>query len=307
MENKNFTNNEFNSSVSEYNTPKHKKKSKKNNIKSRDNDVVFTNDCIERMTTKKNKIIVNPYYQEIQFHQDYRDTMNAFNIMCEQKRIFNSQDLPIVSIKAPKENDIKNIVKNFIKELNKVVKKNVYDVAGQKLTNWNDNMPVTNLRNDNKWDKFQKELGLPASIYPEPAQKASVKLIKIDNIEGTETMSEIRYSVHLILQKKNVEDQMIVKINFVINKSDVNFDRDFFEEGKNNFNTNIIIEEISIVGFMITKGFGKIPTSKETLYDFKNIENKDKYTDGRLFNDEEIVKQLNKKKIDIQKNYIKGN
>lgn len=284
-------------------------KVKPKKVKTKYCEKALEDDCIERMIKKKESLQVNPYFQEIQFHQDYRDTMNAFNLICNQKRVFNKQDLPIVKVSHPPECEIEKIVKRFIKELNKTVKNNVYEVAGQKLTGWDDNMPVTTVRKDTSWEKYQKELGLPISIYPEPAEKASVKLIKIDNIEKTETVSDARYAVHLIIQKKNVSDQMIVKVNFVINKCDTNLDREFFEEGKNDYNTSVVIEEISVVGYMIIQGFGRVKTSRETLYEFKGMNDgsDDRFTDGRLISDEDIIKQLNEKRLEIQKNFITGN
>jgi hypothetical protein len=265
-------------------------------------------DCVDRMNctkkVKKIKLNVNPYFQEMQFHQDYRDTMNAFTLLCDQKKAFNKADLPILKAEEPKKEEVENLVKYFIKELNKTVKNNVSDIAGQKLNSWQDNMPITAVRKDTSWDKFQKELGLPTSIYPEPAEKAGVKLVQIDHTEKMETSSDIRYSTHLILQKKNVEDQIVVKVSFVMDKTDTNLDREFFEKSKNSHATSIIIEEITIEGFMITKGFGEKINSGSSREKFYNFEG---FSDGRMISEKEVIRQLNEKKKEIQKNFIKGN
>ena len=48
------------------------------------------------------------------------------------------------------------------------------------------------------------------------------------------------------MQKKNVKDQMIIKLSLVQNKKDINDDRDFFKDG--NEMINVVIEEIFIIG-----------------------------------------------------------
>ena len=277
---------------------------------------LFEDDCVDRMFGSKSaklakpiEININPYFQEMQFHQDYRDTMNAFNLMCPQKKAFNKADLPLLNAEKPTDAEVKPFVQKFVKELNKTVKNNVYDLAAQKLNSWDDNMPNvgnTEISKNTSWDKFQKELGLPTSIYPEPAKRAGVKLLKVDRVEKAETDTEVRYSIYLILQKKNVDDQMLVKVSFVTDKKDVNLDREFFDKDKNEYSTSVIIEEISILGFMITQGFGKggsdkqSATARETLYEF------DGFTDGRMISEKEVVKQLNEKRRQIEQNYLKA-
>lgn len=299
--NENFAPTKFDENV----TNQKEIKPKKKKLKERNN--LFEEKCVERMNNTKNKENfpneTNPYFQEIQFHQDYRDTLNAFNLLCEQKKAFNKSDTPILKASNPAEEEVNKLVTRFVKELNKTIRKDVGDVAGQKLNSWNDNMPVTNLRKkDDSWEKYMKDLGLPPSIYPEPANRAQVKLIKIDYIEKLETTNETKYSVHLIIQKKNVTDQMIVKVSFVVDNSDINLDREFFEKGKNGYETSVIIEEISVVGYLIRQGFGNATkTTRQKMTQFEG------FSDGRMISDKDVIKQLNDKKREIEKNFIKGN
>jgi len=232
----------------------------------------------------KTKTIENPYLSEVQFHTDYRDTLNAFNLLVpNQKQLFNRSDLPIINTSTPSNKEIKNLVKNFISETNKTLDRNVGDAL---LTrNWKDNYGEKDF--ESGWDKQMKKLGLPSSIYTKPAKKSHIKLIKIENKERLETEDEIRYVIVMIVQKHNVDDQMIVKVNFQIDKQDVNIERTFFENP--NKDTIVKIEDVFVMGFMTKNSFGK-QSIKNEYYDFGGI------TDGRMFSQKEIMKELNKKR-----------
>lgn len=248
---------------------------------------------IDAILRAKRKPKVNKFFQEVQFHQDYRDTMNAFNLLTDQKPFFNIADLPVTNLEKPSNSEINNLISKFIREVNKIVKNHVSDELG--ATSWTDNMPQKKYKSG--WDKQQEELGLPGSIYNEPAPKSSIRLIKLDHAEKYETDAEVKYVVFLIIQKRNTEDQMLVRVSFVVDKQDLNLDREFFDKNKNSYETSVSIEEISIIGFMITHGFGE-QGSKEKFYDFEGI------SDGRMFSQKEIIRQLNKKRRAYQKEYV---
>lgn len=261
------------------------------------------NDVNKNLSISEKKI--NPYFQEIQFHQDYRDTMNGFNIMCNQKNIFNKTHEPLLNknINEEERNDVNGIINKFIQSLNSIVENKVGSIATQQLNSWQDNLPLVTPDNDiikkkSSWEQYNEELGLPSTIYPDPAEKSKINLIKIDQINKYETLKELKYSVYLILQKENVTDQMVVKISFVINKEDINLEREFFDKNKNKFETQIVIEEISIIGFLILTGAGKPKTHREKFYDY------DGFNEGRMISEKEVIKQLNDKKKQIEKEFI---
>lgn len=246
---------------------------------------------------------LNPYFQEIQFHQDYRDTMNAFNLMCDQKNVFNKNFLPLLKNSHATLTEVTNIVDQFITTLNENIVKNVDDIAASKLLSWNDNMPPVTNDNDiintkSSWEKYNKELGLPNSIYQQPAKREKVNLLKIDNIDKYETSDQLKYSIYLILQKPSSIDQMIVKVSFVIDKSDANLEREFFDKNKNSYETKIVIEEISIIGFLIKTGSGKPKTQRQKFYDY------DGFSEGRLISEKDVIEQLNKKRKEIEENFV---
>ena len=238
---------------------------------------------IETILNSKKKPKINEYFSEIQYHQNYKDTIDAFNLlMPNERQLFNKGDLPITNIVKPSNTELKKLISNFIKEINKIIKYHITDELPNKIKSG--------------WDKQQEELGLPSTIYDEPVLKASVKLIKIDHSEKCETTDEIRYIVYLILQKKNVKDQIVIKVIFVVDKRDWNLDREFFEKNKNSYDTSVKIEDISIIGFMlVSNNSKKKKSSRETFYEFNSIK------DGIMFSQKDIIKELNNKK----KQYIK--
>jgi hypothetical protein len=233
----------------------------------------------------KSHIKVNPFFVEIQFHNDYRDTMNAFYMLLPtQKQLFNRSDSPITNITNPKGMEIETLIKNFIDEVNSIVKTKIADELSP--NGWNNNYGEKEIKSG--WDKQQEKLGIPGSIYTKPASKASIKLINIDQAEKYETEDEIRYVIFVVIQKKNVCDQMLVRISFQINKRDYNIDRDFFEKD-NTYETSVRIEDIYVMGYMTKNSIGN-KSIKEKYYNFDGI------TDGRTVTDKQIIKELNRKR-----------
>jgi hypothetical protein len=244
----------------------------------------------------KNKIKLNQHFQDMQFHSDYRDTLNAFVLLSpNQKQLFNKSDLPLSHVVDPPSNEFKILILDFIKEINKTIKNNITNEVD--ISNgWQDNLPEKIHKSG--WDKEQETLGLPNSIYKEPAQKAIIKLLKVDKVEKYETDEQIKYSIILIAQKKNVNDQIIFKVSFVLDKNDVNLDREFFDKKKNTYNAIVHVEEISVIGFL-TNIFNKTlknkcakSKSRENFYQFDNI------SDGKMFSQKDIIKVLNQKRRD---------
>jgi hypothetical protein len=241
---------------------------------------------VDMILGSKNKPKVNPYFNEIQFNSDYRDTMNAFELLIpSQRKLFNRGDLPIVNEEVPSKTEIKDLISGFIREVNKTIKNHV----GNEITlnGWNNNLPEKKF--ESGWDRQQKALGLPASIYTDPAPKSAIKLIKLLDSHKSETDDEIRFELVLVVQKRNVKDQMVCKVCFVVSKMDWNLDREFFDKKKNTYNTVVKLENIEIIGYFSNNNFGK-KSSQEKFYNFDSL------TDGRMFSQKDITKELNKKK-----------
>lgn len=221
-----------------------------------------------------NSEMIKPYFVDMRVHNDYRDTITAFNnIAPDQRPIFNRSVLPVKQIDADPE-QFKSLVKAFIENINESVKNDVNEYIVDK-TGWDELAP----ENQGKpgWDKQQEKLGLPGSIFNKPAERAKIKLLKIDKVDKFATAEQINFIVYMIIKKKNVDDQMIIKVSFVMNNEDVNADREFFKK-HSNAELDIKIEEIAIIGFLTDHSYGSnVP--REDFYDFKldynNIENDD--------------------------------
>jgi hypothetical protein len=228
---------------------------------------------------------INPIFVEGQFHTDYRDTITAFNnIAPSQKQIFNQANIPIQFTNPPVE-EVKSMVKDFMKELNKNIMEVVPDFRNAH-SGWDEVIPEMKVQSG--WEKQMKALGLPSSLYPEPGKREKAKLIAIDHVEKYETDDEIKYVCYLFLQKKSIKDQMAVKVSFVMNKRETNLDRKFFE--KQELDTqNVIIEEIFILGFLQREGLDKTNKRPDDFYNFKGLENQE------ILDQKTIIKELIKK------------
>lgn len=263
------------------------------------NNINNTKELISKPKKREKKIVldyddnydesdkVNKYFVDMQFHDDYRDTLDAFDTMDPNKKpFFNQIDLPIIGSGRVQNKEITEFIDMFIKQANNIINNDV----GQEmeLNGWNTNLPHKEYKSG--WEKQLESLGLPGSIYNKPAPKANIKLVKIDRGEKYETENEIRYICYIILQKQNVSDQMVVCVNFVIDKKDPNIDRDFFSPDKNTYNSNVKLEQINIIGFMTKRDFGK-SSKREQYYDFG-----DAISDGKMFNQKEIMTILNNKR-----------
>lgn len=255
---------------------------------------------IDHIINIKNKTKLNPYFQEMQYHVDYKDTVNAITNMIQKKQIFNKANLPVTKIdidindKSNKAYDeVKTLIVTFINKLNKFITQNK-EIT---LSGWFNFTQDKNIKSG--WDKQQEKLGLPTSIYDEPNTKKTIicNLLKIDKIEKYETSDEIRYIIYLILNKKNVKDQMIVRVNFIVEKQDLNLDREFFDSDKNNYETKVKIEEIFIVGFL-TNNINDYPNDRKDFYNFKTVSYKG------LVDDKNIIVELNKKRKQYMKEKI---
>jgi hypothetical protein len=223
-------------------------------------------------------------FVEAQFHTDYRDTITAFNnIAPAQKQIFNIANLP-VQFSNPEQHEVKKLISDFMTELNKNIINEVPDYRNVN-SGWDE--AVEDPHKESGWDRNMEALGLPKSLYPDPAKKSKVKLLKIDHVEKYESEDEIKYSVYLFLKKNKVEDVLVIKVSFVLDKRIVNEDRTFFNQ--NNNETHIVLEEIFMIGYMTERGVGRTNDFRDKFYNFNDLEK-----DG-ILDDNEIIRQLNHK------------
>ena len=234
---------------------------------------------------------INPFFLDIRIHNDYRDVLTSFdNVAPDQRPYFNRSMLPVRQAQIDPVS-IKPMVKEFIKRINEDIKINVYEQVTSQ-TGWDEYAEERKPKIDG-WGKQMKQLGLPENLWEHPASKTKIHLVKIDAVEKFITEEQINIIVHMIIQKKNVSDQMIIKVSYIMDNVDINNDRNF---NKDNIapEYNIRIEEIAIIGYLTDYRYGDTNINRKDFYEFNNIEKDD------MIDQELIIKTLKDKYKQIQ-------
>ena len=232
---------------------------------------------ILKKSKKKIKKIkhVNTNFVEMQYNKDYNDTITAINKITTQKELFNLGLLPVKEV-IPNEDNIKSLVKIFMKKLkeeNEKVQEYLHTNSG-----WND--MGKRRKEKSGFEEQMEELGLPGTLYNEPAAKASAKLIRIDKYEQFNTDNQIRFIVYIIIQKPNVKEQMVLKIQFFMEKEDTD---------NNILDTPVIIEQVFILGYLTDE------IKKDNFHDYGNI-----YNDG-MIDQAKVLKIMQNKHLEREK------
>jgi len=268
-----FENIEYNKDISNKNKQKQCKKQNKQQVKE--------NKQIKQNNT--NNDLIKPYFIENRVHNDYRDTLTAFNnVAPDQRPIFNKSALPVKQINV-NPIEVKPLVKAFIKRVNDEVKHNVTDIQHTN-SGWDE---LVQEEKKDGWGDYMNQLGLPESIYNQPAKRSQIKLIKIDYIQKFATETQLNFIVHMIIQKTNTEDQMIIKVSYVMDNIDINAERNF-NKTEHDVDFNVKIEEISIIGFLTDHSYGD-KLERKDFYEFVDIEK------DNILSDELILKALKDK------------
>lgn len=216
------------------------------------------------------KYYVNPNFINNQFHNDYRDLITAFNNLVPQKKqLFNLPNIPVI-YSEPEEAEVINLVKDFVNVLNHNLKT---EVPGYRNPNsgWDEAIVDPNVKSG--WDKVQESLGLTPSLWNKPGRKAPVKLIKIPFVQKYETEDEVKYSCDIVLQKHNVDDQIIIKASFVQDKRPLHNENNFFVT--KNIEMKVSIEELYILGYLSKEGNDSrlmFDKDMEKFYDYNQME-----------------------------------
>lgn len=242
---------------------------------------------------KEKCMVANSEFIEMQYHADYNDTITAINNLTPQKELFNLGFLPVKE-SIPNPDNIKELVRIFIDKLNREIKHNVSEYLHVN-SGWSD--MGKRRREKSGFEQQMEELGLPGSLYPEPASKSTVRLIKIDKAEQYNTENQIRFVIFLILQKENmnVKDQMVLKILFFLENetntganTDKFFDRDLSENYDEE--QKVIIEQVFTVGYLTNDANSK--TKSDKFHDYKGI----RRNDGTIDQEQVIKIMLEKHK-----------
>lgn len=252
-----------------FSSNKNKNNNSNRTIKEMVDDVINYENSSNEIVIKKN--ILNNNFLNIQFHNDYRDVIAAINnLIPDKKQLFNIANIPL-KYSEPDVKEVKNIVIDFIKVLNENLK---IEIPNYRNPNSGWDEPISDPTISSGWDMIQESLGLAPSLYEKPARKSFVKLIAITHLQKYETEDEIKYSPEIVIQKNNVEDQMILKVSFIQDKRPLNDENNFFT--KKNIEMKIIIEDIFIVGYLSKYcndfNLATDELEKEKYFDFNQME-----------------------------------
>lgn len=216
------------------------------------------------------KTLPNRNFLDKQFHNDYRDVITALhNLVPSQKQLFNLPNQPVTYSELP-PSEVKGMVNDLISSLNNNIKTSVPSERNNN-SGWDEAIPDPNKKSG--WDKMREGLGLATSLYPKPAPPANVSLVKIDKVQKYETEDEIKYACHLLLQKDNIDDQMILKASLVQDKRSLHDENEFFRT--HDLVMRIAVEELFIVGYLSDNGMDankQFDMVKDRFYDIDRME-----------------------------------
>jgi len=213
---------------------------------------------------------MNPHFHNIQFHNDYRDVITALNnLVPDRKQLFNLANIPLV-YSEPEVGEVKNMVKDFVKVLNGNLHREVPEYR-HKNSGWDEAIPDPTIKSG--WETVQESLGLPASLYDDPAKKGKVMIVNVPKVQKYETEDEIKYSVDIVLQKANVNDQMVIKADFVQDKRPLVDENNFFKTST--IELKVMVENIFITGYLSEYGDNDIRLfdgDDKKFYDYNDLE-----------------------------------
>ena len=194
------------------------------------------------------KNVINENFIDTQFHNDYRDVISALNdLVPSHKQIFNLANTPL-KYSEPDRREVTGMVTDFIDTLNDTVKKVVCRIRNNN-TGWDE--PLEDPSVESGWDKIQRGLG-NVPLHTRPLGQTSISLISIEKVKKYETEGETKYTCHIIIQKDGADDQMLLKVSFVIDKSNLTDEDNFFQ--LKNVEMDVILEEAFIEGYLSNYG-----------------------------------------------------
>lgn len=225
---------------------------------------------------------IEPNFIEAMFHADYMDVITSFNNLSpNQRQIFNINNVPC---KVTKDSDIAKvgeIIGDFIKSLNNDISKNV-PLIHNASSGWDEVLPEHSC--ESGWEKVQRQLGLPTSLFNKPKMNTVVKLVQFSNVVKYETENEIKYICKVVIVKNKVLDKLVIKISIVIPK------------GLTGDGTNVILENIAVMGYLTEQGLGTDRLTTDDFYYFDSLEKNNMIT-GKTVATEMMKKYDVKKKV----------
>jgi hypothetical protein len=283
--NKRF-NNELEGFDAEYNNErksKSKRNSKRNKRKRNKRKNIPVDRCIDidigdLLTSDKPKL--NTEFIEQQYHKDYTDTITGINNLTPQKELFNMGYLPVHTT-TPGQHNVNSLVDMFVKRLNNEIGHRVSEYLHMN-SGWSDQGKIK--RPKSGFEEQMEFLGLPSSIYTENADKAPVNLVSVTETRKDTTDDQVRITISMVLQKVNVKDQIVLRVEFFMEKEDMKSGGDhranFFDKTLiDNIGVDhdafgvVTIERIFIEGFLTDSALPQ--TVMDNFHNYDDIMTKD--------------------------------
>jgi hypothetical protein len=239
--------------------PKKKKKKGLLDFLSDKDEDILDDKYLDMLELTKNVNINSKYFNNKQYHNEFKDVLTAIKHIVDKKRKFNIESLPVTYSEHDNENDENSykLINIFMIRLNEYIDKNIILPDEVK----------------SGWEVVYKKLGLPILYDKEETVKRRLNVLKILNIYKFDTDNQTKYVYDIITTKENVSDKLVLKVEMIFNK----------------INDKIIIEDVFVQGFMSDKAITYTPSNKMD-YNINEADNPNKVTDINY-----IQKQLYKK------------
>lgn len=225
---------------------------------------------------------IDPNFIEAMFHSDYMDVITSFNNLSpNQRQIFNINNVPCKVTKDSDVTKVGEIIRDFIESLNNDISKNV-PMVHNASSGWDEVLPEHSC--ESGWEKVQRQLGLPISLFNKPKMNTRVKLVQFSDVVKYETENEVKYVCKVVISKNKVSDKLVIKVAIVIPK------------GLSNNGTNVILENIMVMGYLTEQGLGTDRLATDDFYYFDSLEKNNMIT-GKTVATEMMKKYDVKKKV----------
>lgn len=257
-------------------------------------------DDVPQIKKKPTMRIVKPSFIEAQFHQDYMDVISAFNdISPNQRQIFNINNVPCKVMHGVDIENVGKMVTDFVDSINDDISRNV-PLIHTANSGWDETLPEYSGKSG--WEKVQESLGLPTSLYNKPKLNTKVNLVQFSDVIKYETETELKYTCKIIISKNEVKDKLVIQVSFVHPKEIQNVE-------------NIILETISVIGYLSKQGSEGDIIPTEDFYYFDSLEKNNMIT-GKTVATELMKKyelrqnvmqeQIDGMELDVQEKYAQS-
>ena len=187
---------------------------------------------------------INPKLLRLQYHVDYTDIITVIRqIVPTQKQIFNVANRPLKYFE-PETSEAGPLVNMFMAQLNRMMKEAQRSAPAM-----------------DGFTAHSKELGVPV-LYENKNVTSAARLVGIKQVQKYQTNDELKYLVRFAIGRDGVDDQILLRIGFVIQQTELDED-DFFSSTNKQIPPRVRIEQIFIEGVLVANGKGSYEPCNE--------------------------------------------